>query len=280
MAKTFNRSDDFLLGGDLEVRRLGFGAMRITGEGVWGPPEDRDAAKRVLRRALELGVNLIDTADSYGPNVSEELIADALHPYPDELVIATKGGQLRPGPGKWEPDGRPEHLRRVLEGSLGRLRLERIDLYQLHRPDPKVPFEESVGALADAQREGLIRHIGLSNVSLEQLEVARGVAEIASVQNRYNLADRSSQGVLERCQELGIGFIPWYPINTGKLEGEVERIARRHGASPPQVAIAWLLQSSPVHLPIPGTSSVAHLEENLAASELELDSDDMEALGA
>jgi pyridoxine 4-dehydrogenase len=273
-----NRSDIFRLGGELGVHRLGFGAMRITGEGVWGPPADREAAKRVLRRAVELGVDLIDTADSYGPNVSEELIAEALHPYPDGLVIATKGGHLRPGPGRWEPDGRPEHLREALEGSLSRLRLERIDLYQLHKPDPKVPFEESVGALAEWRREGLIRLVGLSNVSVEQLEAARKITEIASVQNRYNLADRASQPVLERCQELGIAFIPWYPINTGRLEGAVQRVADRHGATPPQVALAWLLASSPVHLPIPGTSSVAHLEENVASTGLRLDHEDMQAL--
>jgi pyridoxine 4-dehydrogenase len=278
MSEHGNRSDIFRLGGELEVHRLGFGAMRVTGDGVWGPPADRETAKRVLRRAVELGVDLIDTADSYGPNVSEELIAEALHPYPDGLVIATKGGQLRPGPGKWEPDGRPEHLRAVLEGSLARLKLERIDLYQLHRPDPKVPFEESVGALAEWRREGLIRLVGLSNVTVEQLEAARKITEIASVQNRYNLADRASQPVLERCQELGVAFIPWYPINTGRLEGAVQRVADRHGATAAQVALAWLLASSPVHLPIPGTSSIAHLEENVAASRLRLDHEDMQAL--
>jgi pyridoxine 4-dehydrogenase len=278
MSERRNRSDIFSLGGVLEIHRLGFGAMRITGDGVWGPPADREAAKRVLRRAVELGVDLIDTADSYGPNVSEELIAEALHPYPEGLVIATKGGHVRPGPGQWVPDGRPEHLRAVLEGSLSRLRLERIDLYQLHKPDPKVPFEESVGAIAEWQREGLIRLVGLSNVTVEQLEAARKITEIASVQNRYNLADRASQPVLERCQELGVAFIPWYPINTGRLEGAVQRVADRHGVTPPQVALAWLLASSPVHLPIPGTSSIPHLEENVAATELRLDQEDMQAL--
>jgi pyridoxine 4-dehydrogenase len=278
MSERRNRSDIFRLGGELEVHRLGFGAMRITGEGVWGPPSDREAAKQVLRRAVELGVDLMDTADSYGPNVSEELIAEALHPYPEGLVIATKGGHVRPGPGQWVPDGRPEHLRAALEGSLSRLRLERIDLYQLHKPDPKVPFEESVGALAEWRREGLIRLVGLSNVTVEQLEAARKITEIASVQNRYNLADRASQPVLERCQELGIAFIPWYPINTGRLEGAVQRVAARHGATPAQVALAWLLESSPVHLPIPGTSKVTHLEENVAATELALDDEDMQAL--
>ncbi|MEX2540936.1 MAG: aldo/keto reductase [Trueperaceae bacterium] len=280
MANPHNHSDTFLLGGELEVHRLGFGAMRITGVGIWGPPADGDEARRVLRRAVELGIDLIDTADSYGPNVSEELIAEALHPYPDGLVIATKGGQLRPGPDVWKPDGRPEHLRAVLEGSLQRLRLERIDLYQLHRPDPKVPLKESVGALAEWQREGLIRFIGLSNVSVEQLDEARAVAEIVTVQNRYNVSYRTSQPVLERCQELGIGFIPWQPIGAGDLGEAVERVAARHGATPAQVALAWLLQSSPVQLPIPGTSSVRHLEENVAATELQLDDDDMEALGA
>jgi pyridoxine 4-dehydrogenase len=280
MREPRNKSDTFRLGGELEVHRLGFGAMRVTGEGIWGPPPDREAALSVLRRAVELGIDLIDTADSYGPHVSEELIAEALHPYPPGLVIATKGGFLRPGPGSWKPDGRPEHLREALEGSLRRLRLERIGLYQFHRPDPKVPFEESVGAISEWQKEGLIRLIGLSNVTVEQLETARKITEIASVQNRYNLEDRASQPVLERCQELGIGFIPWYPLNTGKLSGEIERIAASHRATPAQVGIAWLLQSSPVHLPIPGTSKVRHLEENIDASELRLDEEDMRALTA
>ncbi|MEX2535098.1 MAG: aldo/keto reductase [Trueperaceae bacterium] len=275
MTDLHNQSETFLLAGELEVHRLGFGAMRITGEGVWGPPADREDARLVLRRAVDLGIDLIDTADSYGPNVSEELIAEALYPYPEGLVIATKGGQLRPGPGKWEPDGSPEHLREVPEGSLKRLRLERIDLYQLHRPDPKVPFDESVGALAEWQREGVIRFVGLSNVSVEQLETARGITRIASVQNRYNLADRGSQQVVDRCEELGIAFIPWKPINTGKLDGVVEGVAARHKATAAQVALAWLLHSSPVHLPIPGTSSVAHLEENVAAGVIQLDEDDM-----
>ena len=278
MSETTNRSDRFRLGGELEIHRLGFGAMRVTGEGIWGPPANREEAVRVLGRAVELGVDFVDTADSYGPDVSEELIAEALHPYPEGLVIATKGGLVRPGPGKWEPDGRPEHLREALEGSLRRLRVERIDLYQFHRPDPEVPFEESVGALAEWQREGLIRFVGLSNVNVEQLEAAREITDIVSVQNRYSLEHRASQEVLDRCEELGIGFIPWGPLAAGRLEGTVEEIASRNGVTPYQVAIAWLLQSSPVHLPIPGTSSVAHLEENVAASGIELSEDDLQAL--
>jgi pyridoxine 4-dehydrogenase len=269
------------IGGDLEVNRLGYGAMRITGRGIFGPPEDPDEARSVLRRSLELGVNLIDTADSYGPEVSENLIAEALHPYPDDLVIATKGGLTRTGPGEWPPDGRPEHLREACEGSLRRLRLDRIDLYQLHRPDPKVPYEESVGALAELQREGKIRHLGVSNVDLERLETARSIVEVVSVQNRYSLFDRESDGVLDRCERDGLAFLPWWPLAAGAIgdDSAITRIAAAHGASPFQVAIAWLLARSPVVAPIPGTSSLEHLEENVAAASLELTGEELEELG-
>ncbi|MGZ4386309.1 MAG: aldo/keto reductase [Gaiellaceae bacterium] len=243
------------IGRELEVRRLGFGAMRITGSGVWGPPADRDRALAVLRRAVELGVQLIDTADSYGPEISEELIAAALHPYPDDLVIATKGGLVRPGPGRWDPDGRPEHLRAACEGSLRRLRLERIDLYQLHRVDPKVPLEESLGTLRELQLQGKIRFIGISNVSPRELEQAERSVEIVSVQNRYNDSDRDSEDVLQACETRGIPFIPWFPLGAGS-------------ASSPVDSLVWLLRHSPVLLPIPGTSSVAHLEENMRAADL------------
>jgi pyridoxine 4-dehydrogenase len=268
--------------GDRAVRRLGFGAMRITGSGIWGPPPDHDGAIAVLRRAVELGVNLIDTADSYGPDVSEDLIAEALHPYPEDLLIATKGGLTRTGPGRgWPADGRPEHLREACEGSLRRLRLDTIELYQQHRPDPNVPYEDSIGALKELQDEGKIRHIGVSNVSLGQLETARRIVEVVSVQNRFNLTDRRSRDVLERCEELGIAFFPWAPIAAGDLArpgGPVDRIASRHDASPGQVALAWLLARSPVIVPIPGTSSVEHLEENLAAASLRLTGDELAEL--
>jgi pyridoxine 4-dehydrogenase len=263
--------------GDLTVRRLGYGAMRITGEGVWGPPPDHDAAIAVLRRAVELGVNLIDTANSYGPDVSEELIAEALHPYPEGLVIATKGGFTRPGPGKWVPNGRPEYLREACEGSLRRLRTERIDLYQLHVPDHNVPYEESVGVLKALQDEGKINQVGVSNVSVEQLASAREIVDVVSVQNRFNLGDRSAADVLAACQEDGLGFIPWFPLDAGSLVepgGVAAEIAERHGATPAQVALAWLLQT-PATLPIPGTGSVAHLEENLAAASLQLSDDEV-----
>jgi aryl-alcohol dehydrogenase-like predicted oxidoreductase len=266
--------------GDLTVRRLGFGAMRITGEGVWGDPPDREQALTVLRRAIELGVNLIDTADSYGPAVSEELIAEALHPYSEGLVIATKGGFTRPGPGKWVPNGRPEYLREACERSLRRLRVERIDLYQFHVPDHDVPYAESVGALAELQAEGKINQIGVSNVSVEQLATARGLAEVVSVQNRFNLGDRASADVLAACQQDGLGFIPWFPLNAGALAepgGAAAEIAEQHGATPAQVALAWLLRT-PATLPIPGTESVAHLEENLAAASLQLSDDEVEEL--
>jgi pyridoxine 4-dehydrogenase len=268
------------LGGDLQVRRLGFGAMRITGDGIWGPPADPEAAKSVLRRALDLGVNLIDTADSYGPEVSEDLIAESLHPYPGGLVIATKGGLTRPGPGEWEPDCRPEHLREACEGSLRRLRLERIDLYQLHTVDPNVPLEESVGALAELRDEGKIAHIGLSNVNVEQVARTREIVPIVSVQNRYSIGDRESEPVLDACERDGLAFIPWFPLASGGLatEGAISRIAQAHEATPFQVAIAWLLARSPVMLPIPGTASVEHLEENVAAAGLRLEREEFEEL--
>jgi aryl-alcohol dehydrogenase-like predicted oxidoreductase len=268
------------LGGDLFVNRLGFGAMRLTGRGILGEPEDPEEARHVLRRAVELGVNLIDTADSYGPEVSERLIAEALHPYPDDLVIATKGGLTRPG-GRWVPDGRPGHLHEACEGSLRRLKMERIDLYQLHRPDSKIAFEDSVWALAQLRDQGKIRHVGLSNVGVRELEIALDIVPVASVQNRYNLSDRSSEAVLQACEREEVGFIPWYPLATGRLArpgGPLDEVAKRHDATPSQVALAWLLGHSPAMLPIPGTSSVAHLEENVAAATLELTDEEMAML--
>jgi pyridoxine 4-dehydrogenase len=273
--------DTFKIGGDLEVRRLGFGAMRITGDGIWGPPDDPEAARDLLRRVVEIGVNLIDTADSYGPEVSENLIADALHPYPDGLVIATKGGLQRTGPGQWPRDGRPEHLREACDGSLSRLKLERIDLYQLHAPDPEVPYEDSIGTLKELQDEGKIRHIGISNVSVDQLGQARELVEVVTVQNRYNLTDRSSKDVLEACEAAGIGFIPWFPLAIGSLakpSGALDEVAHAHDATPGQVALAWLLARSRVMLPIPGTSSVEHLEENMAAEALTLTDEERDAV--
>lgn len=273
----------FALGGDLSVSRLGFGAMQLPGPGVWGPSRDHAGALRVLRRAVELGVTLIDTADAYGPNVSEELIAEALYPYPADLVIATKGGLIRPSRDAWPSDGRPEHLRAACEGSLRRLKRAQIDLYQFHRPDPDVPFAESVGAPADLRAEGKIRHVGLSNVSVAQLEAARAIVPIVSVQNRFNLADRSSEDVLERCTREGIGFIPWYPLATGQLAqpgGALETLAAQHGVQPAQIALAWLLHLSPVMLPIPGTSSLAHLDDNVAAASVTLDAQTVAALTA
>jgi pyridoxine 4-dehydrogenase len=266
--------------GELTVNRLGFGAMRVCGPNVWGPPKDRAAALKVLRRAIELGVNFFDTADSYGPHVDEELIAEALHPYPAGLVIATKGGLLRPRPGAWDPDGRPEHLRRAIEGSLKRLRLERIDLYQLHAPDPAVPFEDSVRTLADAQRAGKIRHVGVSNVSVKQLDQARAIVPIVSVQNRYNLEDRSSENVLKACEKLGVAFLPWYPLGAGSSlkSDKVKAMARKNKATAAQVALAWLLAKSPVMLPIPGTASIPHLEDNVAAAALRLSIEDLASL--
>jgi pyridoxine 4-dehydrogenase len=269
------------LGGDLTVYRLGFGAMRITGPGVWGEPRDRDEAIRVLRRAVELGVNLIDTADSYGPYVSEELIREALHPYPEGLVIATKAGLVRTGPDQWYPVGRPKYLRQECEMSLRRLGLERIDLFQLHRIDPLVPAEEQVGELRDLRQEGKIRHIGLSNVGVEDVERARRIVEIVSVQNRYNLVDREFEPVLEHCGQQGLAFIPWFPVATGRLAepgGPLADIGGEVGATPAQVALAWLLRRSPVMLPIPGTSRVPHLEENVAAAAVMLSEEQMAQL--
>jgi aryl-alcohol dehydrogenase-like predicted oxidoreductase len=273
MTQGLAKAAEYRLGGELAVRRLGFGAMRITGPGIWGPPADREVSKAVLRRALELGVNLIDTADAYGPAVSEELIAEALHPYPAGLLIATKGGLTRPDAGQWRPNGRPDYLRGALDASLQRLKLERIDLYQLHSPDPHVPFAESVGALAEQQRKGKIRFIGLSNVSTSQLAEARKIASIVSVQNRYNLSDRASEKVLDACEQAAIAFIPWFPLATGDLAragGKLEKVARELDATSGQVALAWLLQRSPVMLPIPGTGSLEHLEENCAAARVTL----------
>jgi pyridoxine 4-dehydrogenase len=275
-------SDTFTIGGDLEVRRLGFGAMRLTGPGIWGPPADPDGARAVLRRVVELGVNLIDTADSYGPEVSENLIAEALHPYPDGLIIATKGGLRRTGPGQWPRDARPERLRECCEGSLRRLKLDRIDLYQLHSPDRKVPLEDSLGALKELQDEGKVRHVGVSNVSVEELGRARRVVEVVTVQNVYNLADRHSEDVLEACEREGMGFIPWFPLATGDLAhpgGPLDEVARAHDATPGQIALAWLLARSPVMLPIPGTSSIEHLEENVAAADVRLSGDELDLIG-
>jgi aryl-alcohol dehydrogenase-like predicted oxidoreductase len=274
-------SGTFKLGGDLEVNRLGYGTMQLTGEGVWGEPDDRDEAVAVLRRAVEAGVNFIDTADSYGPEVAERLIYEALHPYGDDLVIATKAGLTRGGPGDWRPVGRPEYLRQQCELSLRRLGLERIDLFQLHRIDEKVPLEDQVGELAILQEEGKIRHIGLSEVDVDQLEEAQKHATIASVQNLFNLTTRDAEPLLDHCTEKGIGFIPWFPLATGKLleeGGPLAGIAADTGAEPSQLALAWLLRRSPVILPIPGTSSVAHLDQNLGAAELELTDEQFEAL--
>src|SRR3954468_1291589 len=269
---------------DLEVRRMGFGAMRITGPGIWGPPADHDEAIAVLRRAVELGVNLIDTADSYGPEVSENLIAEALHPYPDDLVIATKGGLVRTGPGKWPRDLRPERIKQCCEASLRRLKVDRIDLYQLHAVDPKVPYEETVGAVADLKAEGKIRHIGVCNVGRTELEMARAIVDVVSVQNHYSIVDRSSEMVLEKCDQDGVGFMPWYPLGAGDLGEEaastLDEVASAHDSSRFQIALAWLLAHSPVALPIPGTSQVVHLEENVAAAEIELSADELAKLDA
>jgi pyridoxine 4-dehydrogenase len=269
------------IGSDLTVNRMGFGAMRITGKGIWGPPPDREVAKNVVRHAVECGVNFIDTADSYGPYVSEDLIAEALAPYPAGLVIATKGGLTRSGPDEWDNDARPAHLREALEGSLKRLRLDCIDLYQLHRHDPKVPYAESVGALAEMQRAGKIRHIGVSNVTLAQLAEARKIVTVVSVQNRYNYEDRSSEDVLDVCTKDGLAFLPWAPVG-GPNSMSVHRLAqlaRDHGATPLQIALAWLLKRSPVMLPIPGTGSIKHLDENIAAAAIHLSNEEFQLLG-
>jgi aryl-alcohol dehydrogenase-like predicted oxidoreductase len=266
------------IGGDLTVNRLGFGAMRITGDGIWGEPADADRAKAALRRAVELGVTLIDTADSYGPDVSERLIAEALHPYPDELVIATKGGLVRPGPGRWEPDGRPEHLRQACEGSLTRLRLDRIDLYQFHRPDPKVPVAESVGALAELKEQGKIRHIGVSNFTEEQLREAQRVTPVVSVQNRYNIGDRSSDQMVDLCEQESLVFIPWAPIVDADAVIPVRTAAEHHGVSTRQIALAWLLARSPRILPIPGSGSPDHVTDNILAADIELTAEEINAI--
>jgi aryl-alcohol dehydrogenase-like predicted oxidoreductase len=281
VAITAAASGTFTLGGDLTVHRLGFGAMRITGPGIWGEPKDRDEAIRVLKKAVELDVNFIDTADSYGPEVSERLIREALYPYPKGLVIATKAGLTRQGPDQWAPVGRPEYLRQQLELSLRRLHLERIDLFQLHRIDPRVPLEETMGALGDLQKEGKVRHIGLSEVNPEEIEKASRIVTIVSVQNRYNFSDREHEPALEYCEPHGLGFIPWFPVAAGKLArpgGPLDALSRKHGATVAQLSLAWLLHRSPVMLPIPGTSSVKHLEENIAASGLKISADEWAVL--
>jgi aryl-alcohol dehydrogenase-like predicted oxidoreductase len=266
------------VGGDLTVNRLGFGAMRITGNGIWGEPPSREQAVATLRRVVELGVNFIDTADSYGPAVSEELIAEALHPYPDDLVIATKGGLVRPGPNRWDPDGRPEHLREACEGSLRRLRLEQIPLYQLHRVDPKVPLAESLGAIAELKNEGKIRHVGVSNVSEAQLREAQKIVPIVSVQNRFNVADRQWASLIDLCEQEDMAFLPWAPIQQADRRAAVAVAAERRGVTERQIVLAWLLASSPAMLPIPGTGSPEHAEENIAAVAIDLSRDEMEAI--
>lgn len=276
------KAGEFVIGNDLRVTRLGFGAMRLTGKGIWGEPANRPEAIRVLRRAVELGIDFIDTADSYGAHVSEELIAEALHPYPTGLVIATKGGFDRPGPDRWVENGRPEHLRSACEGSLRRLRLDRIDLYQLHRIDSKVPPEDQLGTLKDLQAQGKIRHVGLSEVSVKQIQHAQTIVPIVSVQNRYSITDRASDGVLEYCEQQKLGFIPWFPLAAGRLSGTdspMSRLAAQWKATPSQIALAWLLSRSPVMLPIPGTSRVEHLEENVAAAGFRMDESKLEEIG-
>ena len=280
-SKPARKAGEFVIGNDLRVVRLGFGSMRLTGKGIWGPPENRSEAVRVLRRAIELGINFIDTADSYGPYVAEEIIAEALYPYPPDLVIATKGGFDRPGPDRWVENGKPEHLRSACEGSLRRLRLDRIDLYQLHRIDPKVRPEDQLGTLGRLQAEGKIKHIGLSEVSVNQIEHAQTIVRIVSVQNRYSVTDRASEDVLNYCEQHNLGFIPWFPLGAGKLSGAdspISRVAAQLKATPSQVALAWLLARSPVMLPIPGTSRVEHLEENVAAAGLKIDRSQIDEL--
>ena len=268
------------VGGDLTVNRMGFGAMRITGRGIWGEPPDRDEAKAVLRRAVELGVNFIDTADSYGPDVSETLIAEALRPYPDDLVIATKGGLERTGPNRWPANGRPEHLREACEGSLRRLKLDQIPLYQFHRPDPKVPFEDSVGTLVELRNEGKIRHIGVSNVDEEQLRRAQRLAPIVSIQNRYSLGDRESDSLIDLCEQESMVFLPWAPIRDLDPNPAIQRVTEAHNATARQIVLAWLLARSPLVLPIPGTGTVSHLEENVAAAGIKLSDAEVDALQA
>ena len=266
------------VGGDLTVNRLGFGAMRITGQGIWKEPPDLEVAKSVLRRAIELDVNFIDTADSYGPEVSENLIADALYPYPEDLVIATKGGLVRPGPGRWDPDGRPEHLRRACEGSLRRLKLDQIPLYQFHRPDPKVPISESIGALVELKEQGKIRHIGVSNVREPEFRVAEKLTPVVSIQNRFNVNDRSSESIVDLCEQEGLVFLPWAPISESDDNPAVRRAAEAHGATQRQIVLAWMLARSPQILPIPGTGSVEHLEANVAAASIELSPEEVAAI--
>jgi aryl-alcohol dehydrogenase-like predicted oxidoreductase len=266
------------IGGDLTVNRLGFGAMRITGSGIWGEPPDREVAKSVLKRAIELGVNFIDTADSYGPDVSETLIAEALYPYPDDLVIATKGGHERPGPNRWPINGRPEHLKAACEGSLRRLRLDQIPLYQLHRPDPRVRYDESIGALVELKDQGKIRHIGVSNVNEDQLRVAQRLTSVVSIQNRYSVADRDSESLVDLCEVESLAFLPWGPIRDVANNRPLRQLGERHGATPTQLALAWLLARSPAMLPIPGTGSVSHLEENIAAAAIRLDAGEVAQL--
>jgi aryl-alcohol dehydrogenase-like predicted oxidoreductase len=277
---TAHSSGTIGIGGDLTVHRMGFGAMRITGRGIWGDPPDREVAKAVLRRVIELGVNLIDTADSYGPAVSEELIAEALHPYPDDLVIATKGGLERSGPGQWPVNGRPEHLKQVCDDSLRRLRLEQIPLYQQHRPDPTVPYEETIGALVELKEQGKIRHIGLSNIDEGHLRAAQAMTPIVSVQNRYNVSDRGSESMLDLCEQEQIAFLPYSPVQDFEGNAAVQETAARHGVTVMQVLLAWLLARSAVMVPIPGTGSVAHLEENVAAATIELDPSEVAAITA